>query len=99
MKIKLTHYSYIIPELLPLMDVEELFDTIEEALLDILARIDDGDENALQDLKKIKVYIKDLNDVLSIIDDKDTIKDFEKKLDVLSKKFDEFLMDIVRVTG
>ncbi len=81
------------------MDVEELFDTIEEALLDILARIDDGDENALQDLKKIKVYIKDLNDVLSIIDDKDTIKDFEKKLDVLSKKFDEFLMDIVRVTG
>ncbi len=81
------------------MDVEELFDTIEEALLDILARIDDGDENALQDLKKIKVYIKDLNDVLSIIDDKDTIKDFEKKLDILSKKFDEFLMDIVRVTG
>lgn len=81
------------------MDVEELFDTIEEALLDILARIDDGDENALQDLKKIKVYIKDLNDVLSIIDDKDTIKDFEKKLDILSKKFDEFLMDIVRVAG
>lgn len=81
------------------MDVEELFDTIEEALLDILARIDDGDENALEDLKKIKVYIKDLNDVLSIIEDKDTIKDFEKKLDILSKKFDEFLMDIVRVTG
>ncbi len=81
------------------MDVEELFDTIEEALLDILARIDDGNENALQDLKKIKVYIKDLNDVLSIIDDKDTIKDFEKKLDILSKKFDEFLMDIVHVTG
>jgi len=81
------------------MEVEELFDTIEEALLDILARIDDGDEKALEDLKKIKVYIKDLNDVLSIIDDKDTIKDFEKKLDVLSKKFDEFLMDIVRVTG
>ncbi|ADD08769.1 hypothetical protein [Candidatus Aciduliprofundum boonei] len=81
------------------MVVEELFDTIEEALLDILARIDDGDENALQDLKKIKVYIKDLNDVLSIIEDKDTIKDFEKKLDILSKKFDEFLMDIVRVTG
>jgi len=81
------------------MEVEELFDTIEEALLDILARIDDGDEKALEDLKKIKVYIKDLNGVLSIIDDKDTIKDFEKKLDALSKKFDEFLMDIVRVTG
>jgi len=81
------------------MEVEELFDTIEEALLDILARIDDGDEKALEDLKKIKVYMRDLNDVLSIIDEKDTIKDFEKKLDMLSKKFDEFLMDIVRVTG
>ncbi len=81
------------------MEVEELFDTIEEVLLDILARIDDGDEKALQDLKKIKVYVRDLNDVLSIIEDKDTIKDFEKKLDMLSKKFDEFLMDIVRVTG
>ncbi len=81
------------------MEVEDLFDTIEESLLDILARIDDGDEKALEDLKKIKVYVRDLSDVLSIIDDKDTIKDFERKLDILSKKFDDFLMDIVRVTG
>ena len=81
------------------MEVEDLFDTIEEALLDILAHIDNGDEKALEDLKKIKVYVRDLNDVLSIIDDKDTIKDFQKKLDMLSKKFDNFLMDIVRVTG
>ena len=81
------------------MEVEDLFDTIEESLLDILARIDDGDEKALEDLKKIKVYVRDLNDVLSIIEDKDTIEDFEKKLDMLSKKFDDFLMDIVRVTG
>jgi len=81
------------------MKVDELFDSIEEQLLDILARIDDGDEEALEDLKKIKVYIKDLADVLSIIDEDDTIEDFKKKLDVLSKKFDEFLMDIIKVTG
>ncbi len=81
------------------MEIEDLFDTIEETLLDILARIDDGDEKALEDLKKVKIYVKDLNDVLSIIDEKDTIDDFEKKMDILSKKFDEFLMDIVRVTG
>ncbi|AGB04885.1 hypothetical protein AciM339_1013 [Aciduliprofundum sp. MAR08-339] len=81
------------------MNVEDLFDTIEESLLDILARIDDGDESALEDLKKIKVYVSDLADVLSIIKEEDSIEDFKKKLDVLSKKFDEFLMDIIRVTG
>ncbi len=81
------------------MNVEDLFDTIEESLLDILARIDDGDESALEDLKKIKVYVNDLADVLSIIKEEDSIEDFKKKLDVLSKKFDEFLMDIIRVTG
>ncbi len=81
------------------MNVEDLFDTIEESLLDILARIDDGDESALEDLKKIKVYVSDLADVLSIIKEEDSIENFKKKLDVLSKKFDEFLMDIIRVTG
>ena len=81
------------------MKPDELFDTVEEYLLDLLARIDDGDESALEDLKKVKVYLTDLADVLSVIDEKDTIEDFQKKLDALSKKFDEFLMDIVRVTG
>ncbi len=81
------------------MDVEDLFDSLEEFILDLLARIDDGDEKALEDLKKVKVYIGDLADVLSVIDDEDTIEDFKKKLDKLSEKFDEFLMDVVRVTG
>jgi len=81
------------------MDVEDLFDSLEEFILDLLARIDDGDEKALEDLKRMKVYIGDLADVLSVIDDEDTIEDFKKKLDKLSEKFDEFLMDVVRVTG
>ncbi len=81
------------------MNVEELFDSVEEFLIDILAKIDDGDERALEELKKVKIYIADLNDVLSIIKEEDTIEDFKKKLDVLSKKFDEFLMDIIKVTG
>jgi hypothetical protein len=81
------------------MELEELFDSIEENLLDLLARVDDGDEKALEELKKFKRYIVDLGDVLSIIKDDDTIDDFKKKLDSLSKKFDEFLMDIVHVVG
>ncbi len=79
--------------------MEDLFDSIEETLLDLLARVDDGDEKALDELKKFKRYIVDLADVLSIIEDKDTVDDFKKKLDVLSKKFDDFLMDIVHVVG
>jgi len=81
------------------MKMDELFDSIEETLLDLLARVDDGDEEALEELKKFRRYIVDLADVLSIIKDDDTIEDFKKKLDVLSKKFDEFLMDIVHVVG
>ncbi len=81
------------------MEMEDLFDSIEETLLDLLARVDDGDEEALEELKKFKRYIVDLADVLSIIEEKDTVDDFKKKLDILSKKFDEFLMDIVHVVG
>jgi len=81
------------------MEMEELFDSIEETLLDLLARVDDGDEKALEELKKFKKYMIDLADVLSIIGDDDTVEDFKKKLDILSKKFDEFLMDIVHVVG
>ncbi len=81
------------------MEMEELFDSIEETLLDLLARVDDGDEKALEELKKFKKYMIDLAEVLSIIGDDDTVEDFKKKLDILSKKFDEFLMDIVHVVG
>ncbi len=81
------------------MGVEDLFDSVEEQILDLLARIDDGDENALEELKKVKRYFEELNDLLSIISEEDTIETVSKKFDKLSEKFDEFLEEIVKVVG
>ena len=81
------------------MTLEETFDQIEETLMDILARIDDGDAEALEELKKAKKYMGELSDMLSIVDDDDDIESVKKKFDELSKKFDEFLMAVVKVVG
>ncbi len=81
------------------MKLEDMFDGIEETLMDILARIDDGDESALVELKKVKKYITELNDMLSVVEEGDTIDSIQKKFDDLSKKFDEFLMAVVKVVG
>ncbi len=81
------------------MSLENLFDEIEETLMDILARVDEGDERALEELKKAKIYFEDLSEILSIIKEEDTIDTIKKKFDVLSEKFDKFLMDIVKVVG
>ena len=81
------------------MKIEDMFDSIEETLLDVLARIDDGDEEALNDLKKVKRYIGEMNDMLSVVDEKDDMESIKKKFDELSKKFDEFLMAVVKVVG
>ncbi len=81
------------------MKIEDMFDSIEETLLDILARIDDGDEEALNDLKKVKKYIGEMNDMLSVVDENDDMESIKKKFDELSNKFDEFLMAVVKVVG
>ncbi len=81
------------------MKLEDMFDGIEETIMDILARIDDGDEGALEELKKVKRYIAELNDMLSVVDEGDDIESIKSKFDELSKKFDEFLMAVVKVVG
>ncbi len=81
------------------MKIEEMFDTIEETLMDLLARIDDGDEEALKELKKVKKYIGEMADMLNVIDDNDDMDSIKKKFDELSKKFDDFLMTVVKVVG
>ncbi len=81
------------------MNLQNMFDTIEETLMDILARIDDGDEEALSELKKMKKYISELNDMLSVIEESDDMESIKKKFDELSKKFDEFLLAVVKVVG
>ncbi len=81
------------------MNVQDTFDQIEENIMDLLARIDDGDEAALEDLKKLKKYITELSDMLSVVDESDDLESIRKKFDELSKKFDDFLMAIVKVVG
>jgi len=81
------------------MNLQNLFDEIEETIMDLLARIDEGDEKALEELKKAKIYFEDITEILSTINDDETIETVKRKFDALSKKFDKFLMDIVRVVG
>jgi len=81
------------------MSYEDVFNQVEETLLDILARIDDGDEEAVKELIKIKKYIAELNDMLSMVDESDNLESIKNKFDDMSKKFDEFLMAVVKVVG
>ncbi len=81
------------------MKSEEIFDTVEEVLLDLLARIDDGDAEALEELKRVKKYIAELNDMLSVVDENDDMNSIKEKFDALSEKFEEFLMAVVKVVG
>ncbi len=81
------------------MSYEDVFNQVEETLLDILARIDDGDEEAVKELIKIKKYIAELNDMLSMVDESDNLESIKAKFDDMSKKFDEFLMAVVKVVG
>jgi|GEM_PF-1664680 len=81
------------------MDLQNLFDEIEETIIDLLARIDEGDEKALEELKKVKIYFEDITEILSTMDEDETIETVKRKFDTLSKKFDKFLIDIVRVVG
>ena len=76
-----------------------MYDMVEEYLIELLARVDDGDENALNELKKAKKYFQELTEMLSILKDDDTLEDVNRKFDKLSKKFDKFLMEIVKVVG
>ena len=81
------------------MSMNEVVDRMEELLLDTLARIDDGDNTALNDIKKLKLYVSELNDMLSVVSDDDNINTIKKKFDSLNQKFEEFLMAVVKVVG
>ena len=79
--------------------MSDIYDAIEEKIMDLLARIDDGDAAALNELKNMKKYIEEMADFLAVIDDRDTIDTIKNKFDKLSEKFDEFLMSVVKVVG
>lgn len=79
--------------------MHEVIEKAEDYLLELIARIDDGDENALQELKNMKRYLAELNSVLDLIDEKDTMEDIREKLNLIEKRFEGLLMDLNLVVG
>ncbi len=79
--------------------MEEVVQKLEERIIDLLSRMDDGDEKALEELKSLKRAVNNLNEFMSFVDDDDTMDTVKKKMDLLEKKFDEFLMDLNKVVG
>jgi len=77
----------------------DIIEEMEEYFLDILARIDDGDEKALEELKIMKKSVAKLDEMLALIDDNDTLETIEKKFKALEDKFDELLMAMQKVVG
>ena len=79
--------------------MEEVVQKLEERIIDLLSRMDDGDEKALEELKTLKKAVNNLNEFMSFVDDDDTMDTVKKKMYLLEKKFDEFLMDLNKVVG
>ncbi len=79
--------------------MEEAIEKIEDYLLDLVSRIDSGDESALKEIKAVKRAVADLNDILSFVDENDSIESLRKKMDEMEKKFDEFMMELAKVVG
>lgn len=79
--------------------MHEVMEKAEEYFLNLIARIDEGDEKALHELKSMKRYMAELNSVLELIDDADTIETIRGKFDTLEKRFDALIMELNRVVG
>lgn len=79
--------------------MHEVIEKAEDYLLGLIARIDEGDENALLELKNMKRYMAELNSILDLIDEKDTMEDIKEKLNHIEKRFEGLLMDLNLVVG
>ena len=79
--------------------MSDIIEEMEEYFLDILARIDDGDEKALEELKIMKRSVAKLGEMLELVDENDTLESIEGKFKVLEDKFDELLMAMHKVVG
>ena len=79
--------------------MEEVVQKLEERIIDLLSRMDEGEEKALEELKSLKKAVNNLNEFMSFVDDDDTMDTVKRKMDLLEKKFDEFLMDLNKVVG
>ena len=79
--------------------MDETLQKLEERIIDLLSRMDEGDEKALEELKELKKAVRNINEFMSFIDESDTLQTIGMKMDLLEKKFDEFLMDLNKVVG
>lgn len=79
--------------------MHEILERLEEYFLDLIARIDEGDESALDELKAMKSYISEINSVLELIDEDESIESIEKKMELLEKRFDMLMMELSKVVG
>ena len=79
--------------------MHETLENLEEYFLDLIARIDEGDESALRELKSMKKYIAEMNSLLELIDDNETIESIEGKMKLLEKRFEMLMMELSKVVG
>ena len=79
--------------------MSDIIEEMEEYFLDILARIDDGDKKALEELKIMKKSVAKLDEMLDLVDENDTLQTIETKFKALEDKFDELLMAMQKVVG
>lgn len=79
--------------------MSDIIEEMEEYFLDILARIDEGDEKALEELKVMKKSVAKLSEMLDLIDENDTLESIEEKFNALEDRFDELLMAMHKVVG
>ena len=79
--------------------MDEIIEKLEEKIIDLLSRIDEEDEGALEELKRLKKAVDNLGEFTSFIDESDTIESIGKKMKLIEKKFDEFMLELNRVVG
>ncbi len=79
--------------------MHEVIEKAEEYFLELVARIEEGDEKALHELKELKKYMADINSILDMVDERDTIETLRNKFEALEKRFDRLMMEMHRVVG
>ncbi len=79
--------------------MDDIIQKVEEKIIELLDKIDEGNKEALEELKKLKKAVHNLDEFMSFVQDGDTIESIENKMNVIEKKFDEFLMELNKVVG
>ncbi|MCD6384043.1 MAG: hypothetical protein J7L88_06240 [Thermoplasmata archaeon] len=74
-------------------------ETIEGVLVDLLSRIENGDKEALNELKELAQYLKMLLPAIDVIENVDTPEELMKALEKLGEKYEAVLLDVFKAVG